>query len=55
MDSDLARWVACLCVAAFAAGYILGLALGSACPKPPRVSLKPLSYWRRHYGIRWRV
>ena len=55
MDSDLATWVACVTVAAFAAGYILGLALGSACPKPPRVSLKPLSYWRRRYGLRVRV
>ena len=52
MDADLARFVACLCIGAFAAGYIIGLAIGSACPPKPRIVQKPLSWWRRYYGLR---
>jgi len=55
IDPALLRLVACLCVASFAAGYIIGLALGSLTPKPPRVQLRPLSWWRRHYGLRGRL
>ena len=54
MDADpaLYRLVACLCVGCFAAGYIIGLALGSLTPPKPRVALRPISWWRRYYGLR---
>ena len=52
MDADLYRLIACLCVASFAAGYIIGLALGSLTPKPPRVQLRPMWWLRRRWGLR---
>ena len=52
MDEALLTWVACVTVGAFAAGYILGLAIGSACPPTPRIVQRPLSWWRRYYGLR---
>ena len=52
MDADPYRLIACLCVASFAAGYVIGLLLGSLTPKPPRVQLRPLAWWRRHWGLR---
>jgi len=55
MNADLATWVACLCVASFSAGYIIGLALGSLTPKPPRVQLRPMWWLRRRWGLRRRL
>ena len=57
MDADpaLYRLVACLCVGCFAAGYIIGLAIGAACPKAPRIAQKPLGYWKRKFGLRYRT
>ena len=55
MDADLLRLIACLCVACFAAGYVIGLLLGSLTPKSPRVQLRPLWWLRKRYGIRWRI
>ena len=52
MDADLYRLIACLCVASFAAGWVCGLILGELTPKPPRVQLRPLSWWKRRYGLR---
>ena len=55
MDESLLIWVACVTVGAFAAGYALGIFLGEMSPKPPRIVQRPLSWWRRHYGLRVRL
>jgi len=55
VDADLLRFVACLCVGAFASGFVVGILLGENTPPPPRVTLKTMSYWRRHWGLRVRL
>ena len=52
LDPALLRFVACLCVGAFACGFVVGILLGENTPKPPRITQKPLSWWRRYYGLR---